>query len=114
MLHQATDLIGQTGLDSLAWLINPVSTTDFEQHFYEQQLCLIPRAIPSYYLELLSSRDLDNVLGTHNLRPPEISLARGEDTVPRWKLPSDSMREPRLSLTHSIAECRLWRGSAWR
>lgn len=104
MLHQATDLTGQTGLDSLAWLIDPVSTTDFEQHFYEQQLCLVQRAIPSYYRKLLSSRDLDNVLGTHDLRHPEISLARGEDTVPRPSYAHASGRVDPLEVTKRFDE----------
>ncbi len=68
---------------SLDWLIQPVSTSEFENDYYERRLCVVNRAAPSYYADLLSSQDLDRVLGTHGLGYPEINLVHGEDDVER-------------------------------
>ena len=68
---------------SLAWLIQPVPTSEFESDYYERRLCLVNRATPNYYADLLSSQDLDWVLGTHGLSHPEINVVHGEDDVER-------------------------------
>ena len=60
-----------------------MATSEFERDFYERRLCHITRTDPDYYAHLLSVRDLDVVLGTHNVTHLEISLVRGEDDVPR-------------------------------
>ena len=72
-----------TGLEAFAWLIDPLAASDFRRDFYERHLCLVARADPGYYLDLLGVRDLDLVLGTHNVIHPEISLVRGEDEIPK-------------------------------
>lgn len=71
------------GQDSLAWLIEPLPTSEFTRVYYERRLCLVSRSAPSYYDDLLSSEELDRVLGTHVLNRPEINLVRGEDDVER-------------------------------
>jgi len=64
-------------------MIDPLPTAEFDQAFYEQRLCLVQRAVPSYYERLLSRQDLDTVLGTHRLRHPEVNLVRGDDDLSR-------------------------------
>ena len=78
-----TDSVCQPGWDSYAWMIDPLPTAEFDQAFYEQRLCLVQRAVPSYYESLLSRQDLDTVLGTHRLRHPEVNLVRGDDDLSR-------------------------------
>ena len=78
-----TDSVRQTGRVSYAWLIDPLPTAEFDQDFYEQRLCLVQRAVPTYYESLLSRQDLDTVLGTHRLRHPEVNLVRGDDDLSR-------------------------------
>ena len=73
----------KTDTDTLAWLLDPVATSEFEKHFYERRLCLIARTDSNYYTGLLRVQDLEVVLGTHNVTYPEISLVRGEDDVPK-------------------------------
>ena len=82
-MRHGTDIPGRAGSDAFAWLIHPLETSAFEQDFFERRLCLITRTDPDYYACLLGIRDLDVVLGTHNVTHPEISLVRGEDDVPK-------------------------------
>ena len=67
----------------MAWLIDPLAPAVFEQNFYEQRHCHFTRADDSYYANLLNVRNLDVVLGTHDVTPLDISLVRGEDDVPK-------------------------------
>lgn len=69
-------------LGRLAWLIDPIGPAEFQREFFERRLCLVERPEPNYYADLLSLRDLDLVLGTHDVRHPGIRLARGEDDIP--------------------------------
>ena len=69
--------------DWYAWLIDPLPTARFERDYYEQRLIHIQREFSPYYDELLSVADLDNVLGTHSAKYPDISLVRGDGDVPR-------------------------------
>lgn len=66
-----------------AWLIDPVATKDFERDYYERRPCRIIRTDAGYYGDLLKVRDLDAVLGTHDVAYPDIRLVRGEDPIPR-------------------------------
>lgn len=69
--------------DWYAWLIDPLPTAEFERDYYEQRLAHIQRETSPYYDELLSVADLDNVLGTHSAKYPDISLVRGDSDVSR-------------------------------
>lgn len=69
--------------DWYAWLIDPLPTAEFERDYYEQRLIHIQRKTSPYYDELLSVADLDNVLGTHSAKYPDISLVRGDSDVAR-------------------------------
>ncbi len=69
--------------DWYAWLIDPLPTAEFERDYYEQRLIHIQRKTSPYYDELLSVADLDNVLGTHSAKHPDISLVRGDSDVSR-------------------------------
>ena len=70
-----------TPQQAYAWLIDPLAALEFEQRYYERQLCHIARADADYYASLLGFRDLDTVLGTHNVAHPDINLVRGDDEV---------------------------------
>ena len=69
--------------DPFAWLIDPLSTSEFDRDYYEQRLCHIVRTDTDYYADLLGVSDLDAVLGTHNVAYPDVRLVRGEDPIPR-------------------------------
>ena len=69
--------------DWYAWLIDPLPTAEFERDYYEQRLIHIQRKTSPYYDELLSVADLDNVLGTHSAKHPDITLVRGDSDVSR-------------------------------
>ena len=64
-------------------MIDPLPRQEFEQNFYERQLCLVARTNPSYYAGLLGAEDLDTVLGTHDITHSEVKLVRGETDVPQ-------------------------------
>ena len=67
--------------DWYAWLLDPVSTAEFERDHYEQRLLHVRREAPSYYAGLVSVADLDLVLGTHSTGRGDIRLVRGEGSV---------------------------------
>ena len=71
------------GRNALAWLIHPLRLSEFKRDFHERRLCLVSRNDPDYYAKLLAYRDLDAVLGTHNVGSSDIRLVRGEDDIPR-------------------------------
>ena len=85
---------GQPGPEpsSLAWLINPIRPAEFKSDFLERRVCLVERPEPNYYADLLSLRDLDLVVGTHDVMHPGIRLARGEDDIPMSAYTLDSGR----------------------
>lgn len=73
-----------TDRDWYAWLIDPLTTAAFERDYYEQRILHIRRRGSPYYAELLSTTDLDVVLGTHAAGHRDIKLVRGEgDVAPR-------------------------------
>ena len=71
-----------TARDWYAWLIDPLPASDFERDYYERKPVHIRRDSSGHFADLLSVRDLDNVLGTHSVRHPDISLVRGGANVP--------------------------------
>ena len=78
--------------DWFAWLIDPLSTDEFERDYYEQRLVHIRRDASPYYAELLSVADLDNVLGTHAASYPDIKLVRGNGDVDAGGYTNDAGR----------------------
>lgn len=80
------------GRDWYAWLVDPLSVTDFEREYYEKRLVHIRRTAGAYYSELLSVGDLDTVLGTHAAKHPDISLVSGNGDVPRHDYTDDAGR----------------------
>ena len=78
--------------DWYAWLIDPLSTAEFERDYYERRLIQIRREQESYYADLLSVTDLDTTLATHSARHPDISLVRGEEDVPAAEYSNDAGR----------------------
>jgi ribosomal protein L16 Arg81 hydroxylase len=94
----------ESNMDSLVWLIDPVTRQEFERNFYERQLCLVTRSNPSYYADLLSVADLDTILGTHDVTQTEVKLVRGEQDVPRRSYASASGRIDPLELASRFDE----------
>ncbi len=82
MMSSATTTNREIDRDALAWLIDPLTREEFERNFYEQRLCRVTRTNPSYYAGLLGVEDLDTVLSTHNITPPEVTLVNGAEDVP--------------------------------
>lgn len=78
--------------DWYAWLIDPLATAEFERDYYERRLIHIQREASPYYDELLSVADLDQVLGTHSAKHPDISLVRGDGDVARDEYTNSSGR----------------------
>ena len=84
MTTERTGPAAVTDRDWYAWLIEPVSTAEFERDYYEQRLLHIRRKTHAYYAELLSVNDLDIVLGTHSAGHRDIKLVRADgDVAPR-------------------------------
>lgn len=88
--------------DWYAWLIDPLSTTEFERDYYERRLCRVERKASRYYAELLSVTDLDTVLGTHSTSFPDISLVRGDGDVSRDEYTNDNGRVQPLDVARQF------------
>ena len=83
LMTSSAHTTSESDQDALAWLIDPVTRQEFQQNFYERQLCLVTRTSPSHYAGLLGAEDLDTVLGTHNITHTEVKLVQGEKDVPQ-------------------------------
>ena len=64
-----------------SWLLDPLSTQRFEEDYYQRSCCLVAREQPDYYQTVLSTDNLDSILGTHATKYPEVSLVRGDDSI---------------------------------
>ena len=64
-----------------SWLLDPLSTQRFEENYYQRSCCLVAREQPDYYQTVLSTDNLDSILGTHATKYPEVSLVRGDDSI---------------------------------
>ena len=82
------------GRDWYAWLIDPLSSTEFERDYYEQRLCHIRREPSPYYEELVSFEDLDIVLGTHSAGQEDIQLVRSDGDVAHREYTKDGRVQP--------------------
>ena len=96
--------VNPKALEPFAWLIHPISVSDFAREFYEQRLCLLSRTEPRYYEGLLNGDDLDEVLGKHRLNYPEIYMAKGDDDVPKASFSSASGRIDPLAIAKQFDE----------
>ena len=65
----------------LAWLLDPVTPAAFRREFHERRLCLVRRNDEDYYAGLIELRELDVVLGSHDVHQGGIRLARGDDDI---------------------------------
>ncbi len=61
---------------SLGRLIHPVDPQAFERDYLGRQVLVVKRASPDYHVDLLSLEQVDVVLGTHALRPPDINVVQ--------------------------------------
>jgi hypothetical protein len=68
--------------ETFAWLLRPMAADDFEHRYYQQRFCLVHRDVPGYYRDLLSVADLDQVLGSHAIRHPDLQIVRFEEEIP--------------------------------
>jgi ribosomal protein L16 Arg81 hydroxylase len=64
-----------------AWLLNPLTTSEFEAKYYQRDACVVHRGDPTYYDGLLGVHDLDQVLATHYLSHPEIILVSSDRDI---------------------------------
>lgn len=81
MTCMATAVTPTSG-NAFEWLIAPLGVTEFERDYYERKTCLVQREATDYYRRLLLWDDLDTVLCTHAVTPPEIDLVKGGKPVP--------------------------------
>ena len=94
----------ESASDAFVWLIAPVGATRFERDFYERHWCLIERTDTAYYADLLDVRDLDSVLGAHNVTAPEVNLVRGDDSIPKRAYVDSSGRVDALAVAKLFDE----------
>ena len=66
---------------ALAWLLEPVTPSEFRCEFLEQRLCLVRRNAEDYFAGLIGFGELDVVLGSHDVHRGGIRLARGDDDL---------------------------------
>ena len=67
------------GIDQL---LSPLSTGEFFANHWERKPLHLERQSPTYYQELLSAKDLEDLVGDPNARYPAIQLARSGNYLP--------------------------------
>jgi ribosomal protein L16 Arg81 hydroxylase len=67
---------------SISWLLAPIQPEKFFRVYWEKQPLVIERDAPAYYQSLLTLHDVDRILASSSIRPPEISLAKNGKNVP--------------------------------
>jgi ribosomal protein L16 Arg81 hydroxylase len=67
---------------SISWLLAPIQPEKFFRDYWEKQPLVIERDAPAYYQSLLTLHDVDRILASSSIRPPEISLAKNGKNVP--------------------------------
>lgn len=81
--------------DALAWILGIPNSTEFVSEYRAQKWYHAKCDDRDRFGQLLSQRELDEVLGTYGVRHPEIRLARAEGEIPRseyvWR---DRMVDP--------------------
>jgi Cupin superfamily protein len=65
-----------SGPHDFASLLRPVSTSEFFNSYWECQPLMIQRGDAEFYEELLTDRDLEDIISTSDLRYPAIRLAK--------------------------------------
>jgi ribosomal protein L16 Arg81 hydroxylase len=77
-----TDRSGGEPVHPLAWLLDPFDLQQFLDEYYEKKPLVVRRQTPGYFRELLSLADLDNVLGTHGIRHPDLNIVSFGKDIP--------------------------------
>jgi ribosomal protein L16 Arg81 hydroxylase len=72
----ASEAAAEASSPDLQWLVAPLEAERFEAEYYEKQVCVVRRGQPDYYADLLTLADLDEVLGTHAPRHPDVSVVQ--------------------------------------
>jgi ribosomal protein L16 Arg81 hydroxylase len=67
-------MVGRT--HDLASLLHPVSLNDFFSGYWGKTPLFVQRADEGYYQELLTNRDIENIISTADMRYPAIGLAK--------------------------------------
>ncbi|HTY51206.1 MAG TPA: cupin domain-containing protein [Steroidobacteraceae bacterium] len=70
------------GTQDFASLLHPVSTAEFFRGYWECRPLLIPRNDADFYAELLTNRDLEDIISGSDLRYPAIRLAKNGSYYP--------------------------------
>lgn len=68
-----------TLLYSLTNLLSPVTSAGFITNYWEKKVLVINRNNPDYWRELLTLKDIDNVISVGNARPGELSIVKSGD-----------------------------------
>ncbi len=88
----------------LARLLEPVTPSEFSREFLERRICLVRRNVEDHFAGLVGFRDLDAVLGSHDVHRGGIRLARGDDHLPTDEYSSPSGRVDPLLVAKQFDE----------
>jgi ribosomal protein L16 Arg81 hydroxylase len=67
---------------SIRWLLAPIEPVEFFRDYWEKQPLVVLRDAVAYYQSLLTLNDVDRILASSSIRPPEISLAKNGKNIP--------------------------------
>src|SRR5689334_8722260 len=63
---------------SFDWLINPITSADFIQNYWEKKPLLVCRSTDDYFDGLLSLTDIDYAISVLNLKHPDIRVVNSK------------------------------------
>jgi ribosomal protein L16 Arg81 hydroxylase len=88
------------------YLIDPVAAETFGRVYWEKQPLIIRRTNPDYYRGLLSLENVDSILSTSSIRPPEIRLLYDGKETPLKQLRANRLGSPAVQLESLYEEYR--------
>ena len=84
MINQiSTAVIQELSLD---WILNPISTNAFFQHYWEKEALFIDRNDSTYYNNLLQVEEMDALINiSHRLNPSSLRVMKKQELLPSSK-----------------------------
>lgn len=84
----------QSGAATLDWVLAPVTTPEFFSGVYEHRVAHFGRTAPDYWSRLLTLAQLDEILGGHEIRHPEVRLVKSGETIAADDYSLDGLIDP--------------------
>ena len=80
--------------ETLDWVLAPFSSSRFFEEVFERRVGHFQRTAPEYWNSILTLRELDAILGTHEVRFPDVRLVQSGETIETDDYSVDGLIDP--------------------